>query len=354
MGFGVKGARARTAGFNVSNGQNEDWTYKLARVAGMLGFNEMRVRWKLMQLQKKRRQSDQAAEARSEQEAYAHQICSRCGALNDQSESDCMRCGRALPSKAERAVASFGVSPTMAIGVGVVIIYLHMWVESGGGFLSPFSARFLEPWGSGDPRLTLAGEWWRLATPMFLHGGLLHVGFNVYALFIVGPPIERIYGRSRFCLFYFVTGIVASLASVYGELWMLGTMTPSVGASGAIMGLLGIAAGWGHRQGTPFGKELRNQMLKWGAFVVLFGMFINGDNFAHVGGFVAGAVLGLLPLEPGRRNAGYLVGKFLDTVCILALVATFVVTVVPLTSKLPQSGNSIPTRATDLEDWLEQ
>jgi hypothetical protein len=77
----------------------------------------------------------------------------------------------------------------------------------------------------------------------------------------------------------------------------------SAGASGAIMGLCGAAAGWGQRDGTSLGRSVRNQMLKWAAYTMLFGMFVRANNLAHVAGFVSGGLLGfVMPARWLRRG----------------------------------------------------
>src|SRR6185295_9802622 len=86
-----------------------------------------------------------------------------------------------------------------------------------------------------------------------------------------------------------VTGILAGWGS---ELW--GLYGVGIGASGALMGLIGLAAGWGHREGTSMGRIIRDQMVKWGIYTIVFGFFIHADNVAHAAGFISGALLGLV------------------------------------------------------------
>jgi hypothetical protein len=109
-----------------------------------------------------------------------------------------------------------------------------------------------------------------------------------------------------------VTGLLAAFgsAAVGGALSWVATGTflmaasgVSIGASGAVMGLIGLAAGWGQRDGTRIGRDTRNQMLKWCAFTLVFGVLIGADNAAHVVGFVAGGVIGLaVPPQALRRS----------------------------------------------------
>lgn len=143
-----------------------------------------------------------------------------------------------------------------------------------------------------------AGEYWRLVTSMFLHGGLLHLALNGWALYQLGSLFEMLMGSSRMLLVYFATGIAGSLASA------VFTQKPSVGASGAIFGLLGaLIAFLLKRRGalTPQGKSILSQLVGWAVINVFFGFTNPGiDNSAHLGGCAAGLLLGFLVPEPRR------------------------------------------------------
>jgi rhomboid protease GluP len=143
-----------------------------------------------------------------------------------------------------------------------------------------------------------AGEYWRLVTSMFLHGGLLHLALNGWALYQLGALFEILVGSPRMLLVYFVTGISGSLVSA----WF--TPVPSVGASGAIFGLLGaLIAFLLRRRGTltPQGKSILMQLLFWAVINVVFGFSDPQiDNSAHLGGCAAGLLLGLT--LPERRQ----------------------------------------------------
>ncbi|WCM71229.1 rhomboid family intramembrane serine protease [Clostridium perfringens] len=132
------------------------------------------------------------------------------------------------------------------------------------------------------------GEYYRLVTSMFLHGGIVHLLFNMYALYILGDFIERIYGAKKYLAIYFVSGIVASIFSLYFSPVM------GVGASGAIFGLLGAALVFAYNEKDRIGKALVTNII----VIILLNVFIglsmsNIDISAHFGGFIAGAILGL-------------------------------------------------------------
>ena len=132
------------------------------------------------------------------------------------------------------------------------------------------------------------GEYYRLVTSMFLHGGIMHLLFNMYALYILGDFIEKVYGAKKYLAIYFVSGIVASIFSLYFSPVM------GVGASGAIFGLLGAALVFAYNEKDRIGKALVTNII----VIILLNVFIglsmsNIDISARFGGFIAGAILGL-------------------------------------------------------------
>jgi membrane associated rhomboid family serine protease len=149
-----------------------------------------------------------------------------------------------------------------------------------------------------DKRAVADGEYWRLWTVTLLHGGLLHLLFNMYALWLAGPIVERWYGRVRFLAFYLACAAAGSTAS-----FVFGGDAPAVGASGAIFGLFGVllAAGRLHH---PVDRQSRALVGQLGMLIVInlafgFASGLNIDNAAHVGGLVAGLWLGAVLLPTG-------------------------------------------------------
>ncbi|ODN31463.1 rhomboid family intramembrane serine protease [Fervidobacterium thailandense] len=141
------------------------------------------------------------------------------------------------------------------------------------------------------PLVTNNGEWFRIVTAMFMHGGFLHLAFNMYALYILGNYVEAIYGSARFISYYFITGIVGNVAT---HLFYYDAL--SVGASGAIFGLVGTLFGAGFRKDTPFylrpitGSALLPMIIINIALGFVPGSAIN--NAAHIGGLLTGMALG--------------------------------------------------------------
>jgi rhomboid protease GluP len=138
--------------------------------------------------------------------------------------------------------------------------------------------------------LILSGQLWRLVTPIFLHIGLLHLAFNSYAIYVIGPQIECFFGPRRFLSIYLLSGI-------YGVLMSFAfSAAPSAGASGAIFGLIGTQAVFFYRYRNAFGERGRRQ-LQGTLLVIAFNLVLTFsasriDVWGHIGGLTAGAVLG--------------------------------------------------------------
>ena len=196
------------------------------------------------------------------------------------------------------------------LGVTVVVSFLAMQREG----VDLLRLLWLDKRGLAD------GEWWRLLSPVLVHGSLLHLAFNMYFLYLVGPLVEQVYGSARFLLLYLLTAATASLAS-----YLLGGPGASVGASGALFGLCGVLLVGRALHRPVLQGQQRAMMSQIGGLVVInlilgFGLNSFGgniDNLAHVGGLLGGLWLGLLippagaaelPLV-GHRSGGGMPGS---------------------------------------------
>lgn len=131
----------------------------------------------------------------------------------------------------------------------------------------------------------IAGELWRLVTPIFLHGSITHIGFNMYALFVLGPGLERTYGRSRYLLLYFLSGIAGNVVSFYFSTYN------SLGASTSIFGLVAAEAVFIYRNREIFGRQARSLLGNLLFIVVvnlMLGLMPGIDNWGHMGGLLGG------------------------------------------------------------------
>lgn len=159
-------------------------------------------------------------------------------------------------------------------------------------------------YGAKDNDLIVQGQYWRFVTPIFLHANLLHVGLNMLNLAVLGVFLERLVGHLRYLLIYFVTGIVSIIASFYFM-----PQEISVGASGAIFGLVGAYSIFVLMHRRAFPKHGIPALL-WLLLVIGvnlgIGLFVpNVDNYAHIGGLLSGCLLGwwftpLYTLSPNK------------------------------------------------------
>jgi len=197
-------------------------------------------------------------------------------------------------------------SATSILAAVIVLMFLVEWFmtqraggSQGGGLFGGIRGMVMLRLGAKFGPLIYAGQWWRLVTAMFLHAGLLHIGMNLWVLFDLGPEVEGLFGISKFIALYLVTGVFGYIVSVW---WS--PMTLSIGASGALMGLIGVLIGVSFHHGQ-FGRQYRSMLWRWVVYIVIFGLFFPVDNAAHMGGLAAGIVLGYLVPEgaPATRPA---------------------------------------------------
>ncbi len=128
-------------------------------------------------------------------------------------------------------------------------------------------------------------ELYRLITSMFLHGSIIHIGFNLYALYILGPQLESFFGKAKFLIIYLLSGIIGGLTSMIFQ----GVNVVGIGASGAIFGLLGAFIFFGYHYRVYFGSVIRSQIIPLLVLNLIIGVVSSGiDLAAHVGGFAGG------------------------------------------------------------------
>lgn len=176
--------------------------------------------------------------------------------------------------------------------IGINVLLFIAMVASGVHFFAPQTADLLK-WGANFMPLTTGGEWWRLLSSTFIHIGIIHLLFNMYALYMAGIYLEPMLGKGRYLAAYLCTGVLASVCST----WWHGAATVSAGASGAIFGLYGVFLALLTTKLIP--QTVRKALLQSiGVFVVynlVYGAGAKGiDNAAHLGGMISGLVLGYL------------------------------------------------------------
>jgi len=232
-------------------------------------------------------------------------VCPGCGSLVGVRDATCYTCGRANPGLwgfsplLRQLGADFGFAP-LVVGA-CSVLYVLTLLASGGRLRvqpgDPFS--FLAPSGdalmlfgaSGAIPVFYRGAWWTVLSAGWLHGGLLHIVFNMLWVRDLGPSTAAVIGPARTVVIYTVAGVcgftLSSVAAAYfPPLPFLRGAGLTVGASASIFGLLGALVHYGRTSGSSL---IHSQAKYYAIVLFLFGIFMPGvDNFAHAGGFLGG------------------------------------------------------------------
>lgn len=208
----------------------------------------------------------------------------------------------------------------------VTLYYALMVALAGPDSFLGFSPYTLQALGAVHAPAVMLGQYWRFATSIFSHHDLLHLAMNLSALVFVGELVERMFDRKKMLLIYLVSG-VASMAISYGWSVLLwgDVLLTTMGASGAICGLIGAALVGAKRRG-PEGAEIARAMWRWAILLVLWGLVprLGINNAAHAGGFAVGALLAwLFPVGLTRSVPAQ---KVLSVATLLTLAGTLAAT----------------------------
>jgi rhomboid protease GluP len=234
-------------------------------------------------------------------------LCPNCRKLISVDEPRCPFCGTQRPGLwgwgpalqrfmgPNLDVVTIVFGACVALYVLSLLLDLHAALQSKGlfGFLSPGNLALYRLGMTGG--VALQHRWWTVLTAIYLHGGLLHIGFNMWWLRSLGPEAQRIWGPVRFFILWSITGAAG---------FLLSNLTGggfSLGASGSILGVAGALVVFGRRQGTVHAAMASRQLLISVVLIFVFGIFIHGiDNAAHLGGFLSGMGLGRILPESNR------------------------------------------------------
>jgi rhomboid protease GluP len=248
-------------------------------------------------------------------------VCVSCGYLVGVNDDKCYNCGRRNPglwgyATAVRKLGSdLGFVP-FVIGLSVVMYAIALLMSEGNimggglfGLLSPTTEANLILGASGAVPIFLFDRWWTVLSAGFLHGGLLHIAFNMYWVRQLAPPVSELYGPGRMVIIYTVASVVGFTASSLAGMFLSWIPIPfmqgariTVGASAAIFGLLGALVYYGRRTGST---QTYQQALMYAVLMFVFGLVMSSiDNWAHAGGFVGGYLAGRIldPMQPERVN----------------------------------------------------
>ncbi len=162
-----------------------------------------------------------------------------------------------------------------------------------GDYLAPQAD--IQRWGASLPAPMMAGQWWRLITAGFLHGGILHILMNSWVLFDLGAEVEQIYGTSRLIVFYFLSTVTGFWTSSHIGYHL------SVGSSAGIFGLIGAMLAFGLTDRSALGSMVKAVYGRWLIYCVVLSFLPGVDFWAHAGGFAGGFAAGFLASTPRAR-----------------------------------------------------
>lgn len=140
-----------------------------------------------------------------------------------------------------------------------------------------------------NPSKILNGEYYRLLSCIFMHGGIIHLLCNMYCLYVIGPQVESFFGKIKYIVIYLLSGIIGSLMS------LAITNSISLGASGAIFGLLGSILYFGYHYRVYLSQAIKSQIIPLIVLNLFLGFILNGvDNAAHIGGLIGGILVSMM------------------------------------------------------------
>lgn len=271
-------------------------------------------------------------------EAPRPKLCPSCGTLVGASATKCHQCGASMNfgmAAASRSLsrllptaspATYGILSLSCLLYGASLLATVRgsgFQAPSGGFFGLFSLGGIN--GVVLQRLGASLPWpydlvqpWRLVMASFLHGSLMHIGFNMWVLMDIGPQIEELYGSARYFFVYVATGIGGYILS-----GLVGHF--SVGGSASLLGLIGLLLALTTKRGGASMQMLRSQLIKWLIYIAIMGFVISEiDNLAHLGGLMSGFALGKImadhpPMSQQERTRADLLGWTTAIIVIASL-----------------------------------
>ncbi|HEY7170484.1 MAG TPA: rhomboid family intramembrane serine protease [Vicinamibacterales bacterium] len=268
-------------------------------------------------------------------------VCPSCGSLVGVRDEQCYMCGRRNPSLwgfspvLRTLGADLGFVP-LVVGASTALYLISLLatgpaaLQMGGGFfsiLSPNTRVLVMLGASGSVPVFVFGNWWTVLSATWLHGGLLHILFNMMWVRDVGPSTAEVIGPARTVIIYVVSGVCGFLlSSVAGQylppLPLLQGARLTVGASASIFGLLGALVHYGRQSGSSL---IHGQAKQWALILFIFGLIMPGiDNFAHAGGFIGGYAMSAFFNPLTRERGDHMI---VAAICLLLTFAAIAVSV---------------------------
>jgi len=262
-------------------------------------------------------------------------LCPNCRKLISLDEPSCPYCGLIRPglhaSAGKLRNILFAFEPIKTIlYVNIAFFVLSLLIDPRGifmggsplGFLSPSKDSLLGLGASGTEPVLLYHNIWSLFSASFLHGGILHIVFNMMALLQLAPFVLREFGLHRFVNIYIITGVAGFAVSV------LAGVSFTIGASASICGLIGAIIYFGKTRGGSYGEAIFKQALGWVVGLIIFGFLFQGiNNWAHGGGLLSGLLLAYL-MGYNDRKPESAWSKILAYACMLITAGVLIWAVV--------------------------
>jgi rhomboid protease GluP len=255
-------------------------------------------------------------------------LCPNCRKLISRDEPACPYCGLIRPGLHNTAgiirkifLGSDPVRTIIYVNIALYVLSLILGgisTEGSFNFLSPSSQSLFLLGASGTIPVIGAHRYWTLISASFLHGGILHIAFNMMALYQLGPFVLREFGFHCFINLYIITGICGFAVSV------LFGVPFTIGASASICGLIGAIIYFGKSRGDHYGEIIYKEAMGWVVGLIVFGLIFSGiNNWAHGGGILSGIGLAfLMGYNDNKQESAWI--KLLAYACILITVLVLI------------------------------
>lgn len=263
-------------------------------------------------------------------------LCSSCRQLVNAEAKKCPHCGALMPGlfgfapglqrlfreRLDLAAAIVGIC-VLTYGASLVLdpscVNLGIHLDFG----SPSSAALYVMGMTGGAAWRM-GHWWTLLSAVFLHGSLMHIAFNMMWTRSLAPRVIELYGPGRFFLMFVAAGVGGFVLS---NVW---SGSPTIGASGAIFGLMGVLIAYGKKRGGAFGAAISGDMMMWAGLLFFMGFALPGvNNAGHLGGLIVGLALGwVVPYRDRKRETR--LAQLGALVVLLAVIGSFAASIVTM------------------------
>ncbi len=256
-------------------------------------------------------------------------ICPNCGKLISVDEPRCPYCAIQRPGSTLKNNALMQVfkDPQQLVR-GIIVVNVALFIVSlvlkptfanlsmnPLTILAPDSSSLLVLGATGTIPIDRFGRWWSLLSANYLHGGILHIFFNMMALRQLAPFVTREFGTSRMFVIYTLGGVIGFWVSYIAGVRF------TIGASAAVCSLIGAALYYGKSRGDSYGQAIYRQVGGWALAIFVFGLLVPGiNNWGHGGGILAGILLGF-SLGYQDKSRERLVHKSAAVICLVATAA---------------------------------